>query len=61
MQYEMRKKNRFLDMLFLGSVDAVNNLRDNKVNFHDIISTERWEMRFFGFFLINKNELHKLE
>lgn len=38
-------------MLFLGSVDAANNLRDKKVNFHDIISTERWKMRFFGFFL----------
>ncbi|PHZ11391.1 uncharacterized protein RHIMIDRAFT_238825 [Rhizopus microsporus ATCC 52813] len=34
-----------------GSVDAANNLRDNLTSYHDIISTERWEMRFFGFFL----------
>ncbi|EPB91415.1 hypothetical protein HMPREF1544_01737 [Mucor circinelloides 1006PhL] len=34
-----------------SSVDAANNLRDNKISYHDIISTERWEMRFFGFFL----------
>ncbi|ORE09110.1 hypothetical protein BCV72DRAFT_303175 [Rhizopus microsporus var. microsporus] len=34
-----------------SSVDAANNLRDNLTSYHDIISTERWEMRFFSFFL----------
>ncbi|CAO3621055.1 unnamed protein product [Mucor hiemalis] len=34
-----------------SSVDAANNLRDNKISYHDVIATERWEMRFFGFFL----------
>lgn len=34
-----------------GSVDAANNLRDNLPSYHDIISTERWEMRFFWFIL----------
>ncbi|CEG77500.1 hypothetical protein RMATCC62417_12240 [Rhizopus microsporus] len=34
-----------------SSVDAANNLRDNLTSYHDIISTERWEMHFFGFFL----------
>lgn len=32
-------------------MDAGNNLRDNLTSYHDIIKTERWEMRFFGFFL----------
>lgn len=36
---------------FTGTVDAANNLRDNLPSYHDIIGTERWEMRFFGFFL----------
>ena len=36
---------------FLGSVDAANNLRDNLISYYDIVSTERWDMRFFGFFL----------
>ncbi|EPB90330.1 hypothetical protein HMPREF1544_02856 [Mucor circinelloides 1006PhL] len=35
-----------------SSVDAANNLRDNKISYHDIISTERWEMRFFEFFFL---------
>ncbi|CEG75850.1 hypothetical protein RMATCC62417_10828 [Rhizopus microsporus] len=34
-----------------SSVDAANNLRDNLTSYHDIISTERWGMYFFGFFL----------
>ncbi|KAG2194272.1 hypothetical protein INT47_009682 [Mucor saturninus] len=34
-----------------SAVDAANNLRDNMISYHDIISTERWEMRFLGFFL----------
>jgi hypothetical protein len=32
-------------------VDAANNLRDNMTSYHDVITTERWEMRFFAFFL----------
>lgn len=35
----------------LGSVDAANNPRNNMPSYHDIISTERWEMRFSGFVL----------
>ncbi|CEG76419.1 hypothetical protein RMATCC62417_11316 [Rhizopus microsporus] len=34
-----------------SSVGAANNLRNNLASYHDIISTEGWEMRFFGFFL----------
>ncbi|RCH88511.1 hypothetical protein CU097_009353 [Rhizopus azygosporus] len=33
------------------SMDAANSLQDNLISCHDIISTERWGMRFFGFFL----------
>lgn len=36
---------------YIGAVDAANNLRDNLTSYHDVIKTERWEMRFFGFFL----------
>ncbi|OAD09196.1 hypothetical protein MUCCIDRAFT_159352 [Mucor lusitanicus CBS 277.49] len=32
-------------------IDAASNLRDNKISYHDIISTDRWEMHYFGFFL----------
>ncbi|CEP11427.1 hypothetical protein [Parasitella parasitica] len=34
-----------------SSVDAANNLRDNMISCHDVISTERWEMRFISFLL----------
>ncbi|KAL0144635.1 hypothetical protein V8B55DRAFT_1429993 [Mucor lusitanicus] len=34
-----------------SSVDAANNPRNNMPSYHDIISTERWEMRFSGFVL----------
>lgn len=37
--------------IFLGSVDTANNRRDNLISFHDVIITERWEMRFFAFLL----------
>lgn len=40
-----------LNLFIIGSVDAANNLRDNLTSYHDIIISERWEMRFFGFFL----------
>lgn len=42
-----------LELIILGSVDAANNLRDNMISYHDIIATERWEMRFLGFFFGN--------
>jgi hypothetical protein len=32
-------------------VDTANNRRDNLISYHDIISTERWEMGFLGFIL----------
>ncbi|CEP16615.1 hypothetical protein [Parasitella parasitica] len=32
-------------------VDAANNLRDNMICYHDVISSEQWERRFFDFFL----------
>ncbi|KAG2231650.1 hypothetical protein INT48_008244, partial [Thamnidium elegans] len=34
-----------------SSVDTANNRRDNLISYHDVISTERWEMRFLGFIL----------
>jgi hypothetical protein len=45
------KNKGFIIICPLGSVDTANNRRDNLTSYHDIISTERWEMRFLGFIL----------
>ncbi|KAI8082391.1 hypothetical protein BDF21DRAFT_398491 [Thamnidium elegans] len=34
-----------------SSVDIANNRRNNLTSHHDVISIERWEMRFLGFIL----------
>jgi hypothetical protein len=45
------KNKGFIIICPLGSVDTANNRRDNLTSYHDIISTERWEMRFLGYIL----------
>jgi hypothetical protein len=47
---QMKNKD-FIITLALGSVDTADNRRDNLISHHDIISTERWEMKFLGFIL----------
>jgi hypothetical protein len=45
-------KNKHFILAFpLESVDIVNNCRSNLISYHDVVSTERWEMRFLGFIL----------
>lgn len=36
---------------FKGAVDIANNRRDKLPSYHDVIRTERWEMRCLAFFL----------
>jgi hypothetical protein len=58
-EYEMHKskfpfykeKIHIILIDFVGSVDTANNRRDNLTSYHDIISNDRWEMRFLGFIL----------
>lgn len=49
-------KRRQIEYVFslsvqLGSVDISNNRRDNLPNFHDVMKTQRWELRCLAFFL----------
>lgn len=48
--FKLKRKSLFTGCI-LVSVNAANNLRYNSITYHDVIATERWEMRFFGFFL----------
>jgi hypothetical protein len=41
----------YLIIIHIGSVDIANNRRDYLTSYHDVISTESWEMRFLGFIL----------
>jgi hypothetical protein len=43
--------SNYLIIIHIGSVDISNNRRDYLTSYHDVISTESWEMRFLGFIL----------
>jgi hypothetical protein len=48
--YQMKNKGFFITFP-LGSVDTANYRRDNLISYHDLISIERWKMRFSGLIL----------